>query len=568
MAERPAAVLFDLGGTLAHLDGDWLMSLATRLGASTDAAQLARAEAAVRRAGWSEPVQPAWSPGERAFHASFGAIGQRLGLDAGASERFAACAYAEHRRRPLGLWLVPDADARPLLVALRGAGIQTGVVSNNDGRAQAEVTALGLADLFDVVVDSQLAGARKPDPAIFLPALARLSVRPEATLYVGDAYAQDVVGARAAGITPVLYDPLDLRPEADVARVRRLAEVAALAGLPEPSPAPPNLAATIAKEDDALEIRFADIAAAHRRIEGRVRRTPLVLEPRLSERRGSPVHLKLECWQTTGSFKYRGALHRVLMCTPEERARGLLAVSAGNHALGVATAAAALGMDLLVVMPRHAPQVKVDGVRRLGARVELAGDDYDEAEAAARQRLAETGRTPIHPFEDPVVIAGQGTVGLEIGLDGPPPDVVLVPAGGGGLVVGVAVALKTLYPATRVIGVQSEASAPFVAAFRAGRHVPVAFAPSIADGLHGDTTPAMVDLALRHVDAFVSVSEDAIRRAMRHLFASLRLVVEGSAAVGVAALLEGLVDGGSVATVLTGSNIDPAPFLAIATAQD
>jgi threonine dehydratase len=312
-----------------------------------------------------------------------------------------------------------------------------------------------------------------------------------------------------------------------------------------------------------VDIRFADILLAHRQLRGRVRETPLSPEPVLSEARGAPVRLKLECWQVTGSFKYRGALSRVLALTPEERDRGLLAVSAGNHALGVAAAAGELGLDLLVVMPRHAPAVKVAGVERLGARVELRGENYDEAEAAARIRLAESGRTLVHPFEDRLVIAGQGTVGLEIALEGPPPDVVVVPAGGGGLIVGTAIAVKTLLPGTRVVGVQSEASAPLVAGFAAGRHVPVEYAPSIADGLFGDTTPAMIDLAVRHVDAFVAVSEAAIRRAIGHLFRAQRLVVEGSGAVAVAALMEGLVEPGSAVAVVTGSNIDPAPFLDI-----
>lgn len=317
-----------------------------------------------------------------------------------------------------------------------------------------------------------------------------------------------------------------------------------------------------------MEIRFADILAAHRKLRGRVRETPLVPDPILSEARGAAVRLKLECWQVTGSFKYRGALSRVLALTPGERARGLLAVSAGNHALGVATAAAELGLDLLVVMPRHAPAVKVAGVRRLGARVELLGENYDEAEEAARALLAESGRSLVHPFEDPLVIAGQGTVGVEIAMQGDPPDLVVVPAGGGGLVAGTAVAVKALLPGTRVVGVQSEASAPLVAGFAAGRHVAVEYAPSIADGLFGDTTPAMVDLALRHVDALVAVPEAAIRRAIDHLFRAHRLVVEGSGAVGVAALMAGMVEAGSAVAVITGSNIDPEPFLAIVGGRD
>jgi len=312
-----------------------------------------------------------------------------------------------------------------------------------------------------------------------------------------------------------------------------------------------------------MDVTAADVLDAYRRIEGGVRRTPIVADPILSEAHGAAVRLKLECWQETGSFKLRGALNRVARLTPEERSRGLIAVSAGNHAFAVAHAAAALGLDFLAVMPRHAPQVKVEGVRRLGAQVVLRGETYDEAAVAAAELERETGRTFVHPFEQPDVIAGQGTVGLEMALQEPLPEVVLVPAGGGGLIVGVAVVVKALSPRTRVIGVQSEASAPFVAAAKAGRHVPVAFGPSLADGLHGDTTPDMVDIALRHVDGFVAVSEAAIRHAVRHLFATRRLVVEGSGAVGVAALMEGVAPPGSTTAILSGGNIDPATLLEV-----
>lgn len=312
-----------------------------------------------------------------------------------------------------------------------------------------------------------------------------------------------------------------------------------------------------------LEITLGDIVQAAERLRGVIWQTPLLEDPELSDRRGARVRLKLECWQRTGSFKVRGAMNRLRCLGPGEAGQGLLAVSAGNHAQGVAVAAREMGYDLLVVMPRTASRVKIEATRRLGARVELLGEDYDAADAAAREIQRTSGRLFIHPFEDPLVIAGQGTVGLEIALAPDPPASVLIPAGGGGLAVGCAVALHGLLPSLRVLGVQSEASAPLVAAFQAGRHVPVKFAPSLADGLHGDTTSGMADLAIRHLDGMLAVTEQGIAQAMRHLYAAHRIVVEGSGAAALAAVLEGSAPEGDLDIVVTGRNIDPELFRAI-----
>ena len=225
-----AAVLFDLGGTLVHLDTAWLATAAGNLGATADAAAVAAADAAVRRDGWAQaPADAALGPTQRLFRAYLGAVGRRLGLDAAAATAFADAACLEHERRPLGLWQSVDPEAAPLLRALRGAGLGTGVVSNNDGRARAQVDAVGLSPWLDVVVDSRSRGVRKPDPAIFAPALEALGTPAAACLYVGDSYHDDVGGALAAGLRPVLYDPLGLRPCAGVPTVRRLSEVLALA---------------------------------------------------------------------------------------------------------------------------------------------------------------------------------------------------------------------------------------------------------------------------------------------------------------------------------------------------
>jgi len=316
-------------------------------------------------------------------------------------------------------------------------------------------------------------------------------------------------------------------------------------------------------EVQGLQIVPADVIAARQRIEGRVWPTPLMPEPGLAERHGAPVRLKLECWQRTGSFKVRGAMNAIALLGDAARRRGVLAVSAGNHAQGVALAAREAGISALIVMPRTASRVKVEAVRQLGAEVRLLGEDYDEAEAAWPAVAEETGRTLIHPFMDPAVIAGQGTVGLEIALEGPAPRHVLIPAGGGGLAVGSAVALKALLPGVKVYGVQTEASAPLVASYKAGRHVAVTYGPSIADGLHGDTTDEMVELAVRHLDGVLEVSEAAARRAMRYLFREQRIVAEGSGAVGVAAVLEGLAPDGETAVVVSGRNVAPELFQSV-----
>ncbi len=312
-----------------------------------------------------------------------------------------------------------------------------------------------------------------------------------------------------------------------------------------------------------MRIVPADVIAARQRIAASIWPTPLMPEPGLARSHGAPVWLKLECWQRTGSFKVRGAMHAISRLDQDARRRGVLAVSAGNHAQGLALAAREAGISALIVMPETASRVKIEGVRKLGADVRLIGKDYDEAEAAWPAVAQETGRTLVHPFMNPAVIAGQGTVGLEIALERPSLAQVLIPAGGGGLSVGSAIALKALMPQVRVYGVQTEASAPLVASYKAGRHVAVTYGPSIADGLHGDTTPEMVDLVLEHLDGVLEVTEAAVRRAMRYLFREHRIVAEGSAAVGVAALLEGLASQGETAVVISGRNIAPELFQSI-----
>ncbi len=300
--------------------------------------------------------------------------------------------------------------------------------------------------------------------------------------------------------------------------------------------------------------------AAARRIRPFVRRTPLVPSPALSEATGAEVALKLECWQVTRSFKVRGAYNFLLSLGPAARGVGLVAASAGNHALGVAHAARGLGFEATLMVPTGASRGKVEATRRLGARVVERGATYDEAEDAALELASQTKALFVHAFDDPRVGEGQGTVGLELAEDWPEVDDVVVPVGGGGLAAGVAMAVKEARPGVRVIGVQPEASAPMAASFGAGRFVEVPIGPSLADGLAGRTSRSSFERCRAWLDGVWTVSEPAIARAMVWCLERERLVVEGSGAVGVAALLEAgrAFSGRRVAVVLTGGNVDGA----------
>lgn len=307
-------------------------------------------------------------------------------------------------------------------------------------------------------------------------------------------------------------------------------------------------------------VGLADIRAAAARIAGHVIRTPTVYAPALSEATGANVYLKLENLQVTGSFKPRGALNAIAQLSPAERARGVVAVSAGNHAQGVAYAAGRLGARATILMPESAPQVKRARTLALGAEVVITGATFDDAAAALPDYLERTGGVLVHPFDDHKVIAGQGTVGLELCEDLPQADAVFVSIGGGGLISGVGAALKALRPATRVIGVQSE---HYAAMAKATGHWqgPVNGGPTIAEGMAAKAVSA---LTTRHVRALCDdvaiVGEVAIERALLQMVRDARLVVEGAGAAPLAALLDRAADyrGSTVALVLCGGNIDPA----------
>ena len=306
-------------------------------------------------------------------------------------------------------------------------------------------------------------------------------------------------------------------------------------------------------------VSITDIEAAQFRIAGKVRRTPCVESPILSELTGVRVRLKLENLQFTGSFKERGACNRLQVMSDEERARGVVTASAGNHAQAVARHAARLGVAVTVVMPEATPLIKVTATRRFGANVILAGTSYDEAAERAAIIGAERGLVYLHPFEDPFVIAGQGTVGLELLEDAPDLDAIIVPVGGGGLIAGVACAVKERNPRVRVLGVEARR---FPSMKHALESIPPPSLPggkTIADGIAvrrvGELTR---ELVRKYVDDIALVDEAEIAQAVLLLLEREKTVVEGAGAVGIAALLQHRfqLEGQSVAVVLSGGNID------------
>ncbi|HET7462190.1 MAG TPA: pyridoxal-phosphate dependent enzyme [Longimicrobium sp.] len=303
---------------------------------------------------------------------------------------------------------------------------------------------------------------------------------------------------------------------------------------------------------------LADVRAAAGRIAGIVRRTPLELSDALGTISGVPVHLKLEGLQRTGSFKVRGACNFVARLSAGERARGLVTASAGNHGVGVALAARLMGARAVVYLPESAPGVKQRRIARHGAELRPVPGGYDDAHHAAEAFAAESGALYVHAFSDPAVVAGQGTVGLEIFEDLPAVRTLVVPAGGGGLIGGIGTVARALDPTVRVVGVQTPETAAVHASLAAGRLVSPPYGPTLCEGLTGDIDQRALELATRVVDEVVLVSEDAVRRAIRWLYVEEGVVAEGSAAVAAAALLEGAIDRleGPVAAVLTGSNLD------------
>lgn len=321
-----------------------------------------------------------------------------------------------------------------------------------------------------------------------------------------------------------------------------------------------------------LPVSLADVFRAREAIADLTLLTPLLHSPELSLQSGLEVHLKMENLQRSGSFKIRGALAKIQSLSPAERVRGVIAASAGNHAQGVALGAARAGIPCTIVMPERAPLTKVTATRHFGANVVLYGQNYDDAYQKARELQGHTGAAFVHAFDDPGTIAGQGTIGLEILEQLPGVDTVVVPIGGGGLISGVAVAIKEQRPGVRIVGVQAAGAPAAYLRLKEGRASELEAVRTIADGIAvrraGDLTS---EIMASYVDEIVLVDEEEIAQAILLILDRTKTQAEGAGAVGVAALLAGKIpEGGSfgapgvsadkkstAALVVSGGNIDP-----------
>lgn len=308
-----------------------------------------------------------------------------------------------------------------------------------------------------------------------------------------------------------------------------------------------------------MALTYHDVVAARDRLQGYLTETPLYHETQLSRELGFPLYLKAENLQRTGSFKIRGALARLMTLSAEEKERGVIAASAGNHAQGVALAAALLGVRATVVMPQGVPITKLTATRAHGARVVLFGETYDDAYKHACTLQADEQSTFVHAFADYGIMAGQGTVGLEIVAALPDVETVVVPVGGGGLIAGMATALKTARPGLRLIGVQAAGAPAVYLSKQRGELVKTEEARSIADGIavkHPD--PLNLEIIERLVDEVVLISEEEIAAGVLTLLERCKLLVEGAGAAGVGALLAQKIGGikGPTVAVLSGGNID------------
>lgn len=311
-------------------------------------------------------------------------------------------------------------------------------------------------------------------------------------------------------------------------------------------------------------INSKDVEEAYGRIRKHITITPILRSRFFSSLCRADVYLKLENRQVTSSFKIRGALNRMFQLTEEEKAKGVVTASAGNHALAVAIGSQKLGLRAKIIVPETAPKKKADKIRKYDVELVIHGKTYDEAEKLAISLAKTEGRTYISPYNDFGVIAGQGTVALEILEDLPKADIILVPVGGGGLISGVGAAVKAGNPAIELVGVQSEASPAMYESLHAGKITDVAIKDSIADGLSGNIEEGSItfELAKKHVDKMILVKESAIRNAIKLLWDREGETSEGAGAVGIAAILENkeLFRGKTVAVIITGGNIDDKVF--------
>jgi threonine dehydratase len=304
---------------------------------------------------------------------------------------------------------------------------------------------------------------------------------------------------------------------------------------------------------------ITEILQAERRVRPHVLETGLEPSPALAERTGCNVFLKLENLQRTGSFKFRGAMNKVLSLTDAERERGIVTASSGNHGAAVALGLGTIGARGTVFVPEAASPTKVDAIRRFGAEVRHFGNDGVETEMHAREHARANGLTFISPYNDLQVVAGQGTIGVELARQIEPIDAVFVAVGGGGLISGVGGFLKSIAPTTRIIGCSPENSAVMAESVRAGRILDLESKPTLSDGTAGGIEPEAItfDLCRTLVDDFVEVSEDEIRDAMRGFMETHHMMIEGAAGVALATLMKTAdqFQGGNVVVVLCGANI-------------
>ncbi|WP_186376931.1 hydroxyectoine utilization dehydratase EutB [Agrobacterium sp. DE0009] len=321
-----------------------------------------------------------------------------------------------------------------------------------------------------------------------------------------------------------------------------------------------NLSMSVYKSQ--LPVSREAIEQAAVRLEGRVERTPLVRSDNLSERVGYPVHLKLETLQPIGAFKLRGAMNAILSLDDEARRRGLVTASTGNHGRAVAYAAEKLGIPATICMSSLVPANKVEAIRALGAEVRIVGRSQDDAQEEVDRLTRSSGLTAIPPFDHADIVAGQGTIGLEVVKDMPDLETILIPLSGGGLAGGIAVAVKALKPEARVIGISMERGAAMHASVKAGRPVSVREEETLADSLGGGIGLAnrvTFSLCQQLLDEILLLSENEIAEGIRHAAREEGLTVEGAGAVGFAAILSGKVNiSGPTAIIVSGGNIDPA----------
>ncbi|MGW8289481.1 MAG: threonine ammonia-lyase, partial [Candidatus Bathyarchaeia archaeon] len=308
-----------------------------------------------------------------------------------------------------------------------------------------------------------------------------------------------------------------------------------------------------------LVVTLQNIEYARNTIASFIRCTPLVQSRFLTTFCGCPLFLKLENLQITSSFKPRGVFNKLLNLSNEEQNRGIITASAGNHGQAVAYAAQKLGYCARVIVPTHTPKIKIDGIKKYGADLILFGENYDEAEREAKKLARKDGCAYISPYNDELIIAGHGTIGLEILEALPDVEVVMVPLGGGGLLSGISIAMKSIKPDVQVIGVQSKASPVMYESLKAGRIITVEKAVnSIAEGLSGNVGPITFGVVQKYVDRVVLAEEETLRKVVHLLWVHDHQVVEGSGAAGVAPIIENkpVFKGKCVVSVVTGGNID------------